>query len=209
MEWTGCLRITKMIENFFSPFLYRGMVSEHNNMKKELLPYFEEKYNDNPDNQPSDWLCKVHTSYEKFDQNLATYTKNYRENLDEFLTEIGFPISNIEIVGPWFNMYKKDQWQEIHHHSSMGYYFSAVHFLKYDPEIHSPLVFANLNRMLVAPYWLGRQCKSSFYDEKLPFNAKEGEIVIFPSLIEHEVPVQKTDDPRVTISFNIKITPVN
>ena len=41
------------------------------------------------------------------------------------------------------------------------------------------------------------------------FNAKEGKILIFPSCLSHQVEENKSDEDRISYSFNIVITSIN
>ena len=42
-----------------------------------------------------------------------------------------------------------------------------------------------------------------YENKKITVEAKEGDIVIFPSFLKHRVNKQMTDVPRITCSFNI------
>ena len=48
----------------------------------------------------------------------------------------------------------------------------------------------------------------SGYSDKFRVNAKEGDLVMFPAYLEHEVKAgpPTPEYPRITISFNVKIT---
>ena len=175
-------------------------------MREKLAPHIEESYNKDPNNQPTNWFCKVHTSYLNTEEKLEEIKAMYNSNIIEFFQEINFPECEIKIQYAWYNVYKKGQWQEVHNHygGTDGTYFSAVHFLKYNKEKHSPLVFNNTNQTLLQPFRLGRESSIDFWDIKLPIEVEEGDIIIFPSVLDHQVPPQETDETRITISFNIK-----
>lgn len=200
-----------MIYRFFSPFYYRGKVKNHIQMREQLAPHIEDSYNYEPDNQPSGWSCKVHTSYLRTEEKLEEIKTMYIHNIVEFLQEINFPKCQIQIQEAWYNIYKRGQWQEVHNHygGTDGTYFSAVHFLKYNKEKHTPLVFNNSNLTLLQPFKLGRESEIDFWDIKLPVSVEEGDIIIFPSVLDHQVLPQETDESRITISFNIKALPLS
>lgn len=199
-----------MINYLFCPFYYKGKIKDQKEMKSALVPYFEKQYEKEPSNSPTGWMCDVHTSYCKTDLILEKYKKNYTDNIIDFFSEINFPESKLEILNLWYNLYKKGQWQETHHHAANPYaYFSAVHFLKYDSEIHSPIIMSNPNRIFLETYSLGRQTNLNYWDLMHPVNVEEGDIIIFPSTLEHFVKPQVTDDSRITISFNIRSLPID
>lgn len=194
-----------MILNIFSPFYYKGKVKDHDKMRETLVPHIESNYNKNPNNQPPSWSCKVHTSYLNTDQNLEDIKTAYNENIIEFLQEIHFPYCRIDIKSAWYNVYKKGQWQEIHNHygGTDGTYFSAVHFLKYDAKTHTSLVFNNTNSTLLQPFKLGRDSSVDYWNIKHQVEVAEGDIIIFPSTLDHFVLPQESDELRITVSFNI------
>lgn len=198
-----------MIYRIFSPFYYKGKVKNHDRMRSELAPHIEESYNKNPNNQPKSWSCKVHTSYLETDEKLEEIKQMYYENIVEFLQEINFPKCRIDIERAWFNVYREGQWQEVHNHfgGKDGTYFSAVHFLKYNKTKHTSLVFNNTNSTLLQPFTLGRESHIDYWDIKHPLNIEEGDIIIFPSTLDHQVYPQETNESRITISFNVRALP--
>jgi len=199
-----------MINYFFCPFYYKGKVKNQREMKSELVPYFEKEYEKQPDNHPPDWMCSVHTSYTKTDSFLEKYKDIYMSNIIEFLSEIKFPECKLEVLGLWYNIYKKGQWQEVHNHAANPYaYFSAVHFLKFDPEVHTSIIMSNSNRIFLETYSLGRKSNLNYWDLMHYVNVEEGDIIIFPSTLEHFVKPQTTNDSRVTVSFNIRAIPID
>ena len=195
-----------MIYGVFQPFFYVGRVQQQERMKEDLVPHIEESYNKNPNNQPSQWSCKVHTSYEWTDSKLEKYKEDYFSNITECLSEIGFPQCQLELMPAWFNLYRKGQWQEVHNHfSTNDVYLTAVHFLKFDPEVHSPLVLVNSNKTLLQGFRLGSESEGvDYWKIKHPLPVEEGDIVIFPSTIDHQVFPQESEESRITISFNIR-----
>lgn len=195
-----------MIHTVFQPFYYIGKVVEQDLMKQELVPYIESSYSTNPNNQPLQWSCKVHTSYEWTDSTLEKFKENYFSNITECFSEIGFPNCQIELMPAWFNLYRNGQWQEVHnHYSTNDVYFTAVHFLKFNPEVHSPLILVNSNKTLLQGFKLGESSQyNDYWKIKYPIYSEEGDIVIFPSTVDHQVFPQETDESRITISFNIK-----
>lgn len=195
-----------MIVNLFSPFYYKSVFNEHYRVRTVLLNHIKQKYEENPNNQPSSWSCRVHTSQSKEDPIFEKVKGYYRNATDFFLKQINFPDSRIDISEMWYNAYGKGQWQESHtHHGNEDVYFSAVHFLKYDKNIHPPLTMNNLNRVLMEPRFEGRQSSLDYWNMSKNIEVEEGDIIFFPSLLEHQVNIQETDELRITVSFNVKI----
>lgn len=110
----------------------------------------------------------------------------------------------------WGSKYKKGHYQGIHNHVDNGELFSFVYFAKYDPSKDADLVFvkdmtmANANGYLITEK---NQCKEledhPAFSNQVSLNIKEGDLVIFPSYLDHFVEEQKHDGPRITIAGNL------
>ena len=112
-----------------------------------------------------------------------------------------------------YHVTTKNQFMYSHHHLPTD--FTSVFFIKYNKKIHAPLT-------LYAPYgdiglYIGMIRPALFNNANLDYlkghediYPEEGEYVIFPSHILHSVKaLNKTNEPRITISANIKIDSVN
>jgi hypothetical protein len=196
-----------MLYTIFAPFYYKGKFEGHDEVKSSLLDYITKKYKESPSNQPKRWSCNVHTSHGMHDDKLFSVKPIYEKGIIPFFEEIKMPSVEADISELWFNCYGKNQWQENHHHHghNQNLYFSAVHFLKYDKTIHPPLVMNNMNRILVTPYDIGRKTILDYWDVDESIDVDEGDLLIFPTFMEHQVNVQKTDELRITVSFNIEV----
>jgi predicted 2-oxoglutarate/Fe(II)-dependent dioxygenase YbiX len=67
---------------------------------------------------------------------------------------------------------------------------------------------SNSNRIFLETYSLGRQSNLNYWDLLYSVDVEEGDIIIFPSTLEHLVQPQTTDESRITISFNIRALPI-
>jgi uncharacterized protein (TIGR02466 family) len=196
------------IKQIFSPFYYRAPATEHMNIKGQVEYYYAQKAEENPNNQPGSWGCKVHTTFGSKTDKLFKIKDFYKNDIMRFFRQIEMPPVEVDADDIWINVYKKGQWQENHHHhGDKDVYFSAVHFLKYNKETHPPLIFNNPQNILMTPNQLGRCTNLSYWDLDHSVDVYEGDIIFFPSYLEHQVNVQETDEDRITISFNVKITP--
>jgi len=112
----------------------------------------------------------------------------------------------------WCNKYTKGMNQATHNHISTGELFSFVYFAKYDPSKDAELVFvkdmsnAKQNGFLVedSPYTLCEELENHpIFSNHVALDIKEGDLVIFPSYLDHQVEEQKTEGPRITIAGNL------
>lgn len=143
----------------------------------------------------------------------------YRGEIINFLEELSLvgynnthPTCGFNI-DMWYNTYSKNQYQEWHDHSGGDSDFSAIHFLKYDEDEHIPTIFRNpTNRSKVYSSIKNKKRLqsinnnyNSIYSDIFYPNIKEGDLLIFPSWLEHTVPPNKSKNLRITVAFNIEL----
>ncbi len=110
-------------------------------------------------------------------------------NLQKF-AEVISP-NPVMITEMWYEKSKKGDKHSIHNHGGQGY--SAVLYVKYNPEIHEPTVFYSAFRDPMKGDFLRWQ----------PSEIEEGDLIIFPSELLHEALPNKSDEERIVVSFNI------
>jgi len=193
-----------MLIDLFPVTIHLSEVKNHQFVKDSCMNYVEKAYEENPSTFMDPWDADVFTTFGKqvdlpWDQIMPNYIENIKD-LASLLSIAGKPA----VTEMWVNAYKTNQNQEVHDHSPG--HFSAIHYIKYDQAEHSPTIFIN-------PY---RQAsianKPNFHSDinQVPqtwisqsfINVKEGDLLIFPSFFEHKVPRQRSDNLRVTLSFN-------
>tara|TARA_R100001591_G_scaffold95453_2_gene101262 strand:- start:2174 stop:2767 length:594 start_codon:yes stop_codon:yes gene_type:complete len=122
------------------------------------------------------------------------------ESIKEYLNECRIKQSclNTHCYDAWFNVYKKGDYQEYHHHG--GSLISAVYFLKTNTTsakiyFKSPLVD------MISPE----------YDEYNPDNyqrvyyePRPGLLLVFRSYLEHSVEKQVDDAVRISLAYNFQ-----
>tara|TARA_B100001094_G_scaffold178746_1_gene172903 strand:+ start:811 stop:1443 length:633 start_codon:yes stop_codon:yes gene_type:complete len=97
----------------------------------------------------------------------------------------------VMITEMWYEKSQKGDQHALHNHGGQGY--SAVLYLKYNPEVHKPTLFY-----------------SQFHDTMKgdivtwePPDVEEGDLIIFPSVLAHEARPNESDEERIVVSFNI------
>ena len=124
------------------------------------------------------------------------------------ITELlkSYKISNeIKIVQMWLNINGPNSYNVCHRHP--GSDISGVLWIKQTPE-SGRFVFDNLdnfNEILnvsIDPYYLKEK---DMLPEIVP-EYKDGTMILFPSMLSHRVEINETNEDRLSISFNLKIT---
>lgn len=194
-----------MIIETFPIFVYKSKVSETEDIKETCLDWIEKEYKNNPCSFSETWDNDLFTTYNlEVGFDWTDILPFYIKNIEEMATEYNLS-GQVRINNAWINAYKTGQSHDLHDH--LPSQFSAIHYLKYNPEVHTPTIFVNPYRQVsissspvldttdmskVPPMW----APQTF------IKVEEGDLVIFPSFFEHRVARQQSDEMRVTLSFN-------
>ena len=157
---------------------------------------------------PETWTTdKVLTSFTEkssiVQDNKSLLEKTYLDSITEiFDREVEVDIKNI-----WYNVYRDGEYQEQHDHIGGIFnqaHFSFIHFLCYDERDHKPPEFRDPLSQLRN---LSLELDSNNWGEVYVPKIREGDLLMFPSYLQHSVPAgKKTSYPRITLSFNISVT---
>ena len=202
-------------KQIFPVSYYQGQVENNDILKGQLLSHINLKKN--KVKVPDGWATtKIITSINSDKANEFLYdneelSKQYLDVIESFCDDDYI----IEIDEIWFNYYIDGEYQESHNHiddpsdprrkfEPTTPTFSCVHFLCYDEQVHNPLTFKD--PMSVARSHSFEFASHEYQDTHAP-NISEGDIIMFPSYLEHEVKAGKPtpNNPRITISFNLKL----
>jgi len=159
---------------------------------------------------PEAWTTnKIRTSYKREPAGMEVLQDNknlldnqYRECLDEiFDREYKADINDI-----WYNVYLDGEYQEVHDHIGSVLnpaHFSCIHFLSFNRGEHQPPEFRD---PLAQLRHLSLEFDSNNCGDVYVPDIHEGDLLMFPSYLQHCVlPCRKTEYPRITISFNVRV----
>ena len=160
---------------------------------------------------PEDWTTdRIKTSFagepvgkELLENYKPLLEKYYIECISEFFDkEFYFVIDKI-----WYNIYTDGEYQEVHDHLGTSLnptHFSLIHFLSFNKGEHKPPEFHDPISQL---RMLSLEFDSNKCGEVHVPDIEEGDLLMFPCYLRHCVPPgKKTSYPRITISFNIRVT---
>ena len=202
--------------NIFSPFYYKTHIEETEYLKQIHLEAMLINYNAFP-HHSHDW--NVHTSYSgdtnlPYKINFEHFFLTYAPYIDEFLSNFYGRGKDWEVVDNiWHNVDGKKQDGMQHNH--LGSDFSAVHYLKFNPNEHTGTTFVN-PRSNEAFYYKNLNGKAvdgmngdnpnhSLYFDRFTPQVVEGDFIIFPSHLDHLIYKNESDDLRVTMAMNFKL----
>ena len=218
--------------SLFPMFLYRGKLQTHAKWKDQIFPIIKRRYEEqNGSNSytrdtggTASWNCDCYTSF--FDESMVDHTKeteipvgellqDISQNIQEAIKMAEFYTHAFLVAQEWFNAYGPGQNQEAHNH--VPSHLSGVYYVQYDPEKHNSTTFMNPNKMFFEGprfnkhYYDPDLCGYGCYKEEMSLNIEEGDIVIFPSQLEHMVQRQPgiTKNPNgelyCSFSFNVEL----
>ena len=114
----------------------------------------------------------------------------------------------IEIQQSWININQKGMNHRRHYH--INSFLSGVFYLDSSSEYHSPLMFHNHDfdrNFFVEPVQDfdddgNYKSKSYHLQEAAPFFPNTGDLLLFSSVMHHEVVTNQSDHNRISLSFN-------
>jgi len=194
------------VQTLFPKWYYHGEVEKHKHLKDMLLY----ELGTAKLSQPSEWNCTMTSSFGS-DTNDEDFSwqmfNNYiSDNLREMTMQLGGkPTVNIKMSEAWLNVYKQGDYQEIHTHcGGDNCAFSCAYFVQYDPEKDGKFVFYDPSQDTHQGYFSRHfPCTNTWFPD-----VNEGDIIIFPSYLHHQVSPHKnnTGTARITVSANFTIS---
>ena len=185
----------------FPQFYYHGEVEKHQELKDKLLS----ELTDDKLSQPKEWNCSVQSSFET--ENNFSWDYFYeciKPNLIDMHQQLnGNPLHQFKMTEAWLNKYERGDSQEVHTHIGADnctfscsyfaqYALNDARFLFYDPDQTKHLGEFTKHYSGVVNTWFP--------------DVQEGDIIIFPSWLHHQVEPHRSDTTRITVSANFKVT---
>ena len=185
----------------FPQFYYHGEVEKHQELKDKLLS----ELTDDKLSQPKEWNCSVQSSFET-DNNFSWdyFYECIKPNLLDMHQQLkGNPLHQFTMTEAWLNKYGRGDSQEVHTHIGADnctfscsyfaqYVLNDARFLFYDPDQTKHLGEFTKHYSGVVNTWFP--------------DVQEGDIIIFPSWLHHQVEPHRSDTTRITVSANFKVT---
>ena len=180
---------------FMTPY-FQYHIEEWSDRKEEILSDLYSYHDSVINKEPEDLGDTCHTSYyEKSEyEEFRPFMEILGPYLQRFSSEILHkkfyrkPIDDINRI--WFQVQEQYEFHALHNHGPEGW--SAVFYADFNPKVHETTRF----------------CSTYFTcdGELLTFQpgCKEGDIIIFPSQINHESVINRSSQSRTIISLNMK-----
>jgi len=209
------------ILNFFSIPLFKIKINPSLYKKNYYVKEIEKNYSISKDRNKWDTESNIHHIYgdesnKKFKnidwENIKELYKNifYKFCMETLNIEKNF---NVHFSVRNYTAIKKEQFMKAHEHIN-GSDFSCVHYIQY-PKGSSPIRFINHNdfssyfRYLRPDLYNLLNCKdlnNSYVYGYYDFIPEEDDLIIFPSVFKHEIPLSKNNIKKSRISVVTNLT---
>ena len=191
---------------FFSTPVWVSELSNYKNINEELKEFiFIEKSKDPLGKRKSNVNGWHSNEFSLQDDKLKKFLNSLTPKIHEATIDMGWDLTNqvVKITSMWSIINKQNSFNERHHHGnsalSAAYYVqaddNAGDIVFYDPR--SAFTFSHPSSTKVND--LNAQVKS--------IRPKSGNLVLFPSYLDHSVNPSKSNNERIVISFNVSLIP--
>ena len=196
-------KITELKLAFGTP-IWISIIPKHWEINEKMLKYIKSLQKKDRSGINRSNLLGWHSK--DFDLELEQprfFVNSISPQLNSVLTDMGWDIKKqeVKITGMWAVINKKNSSNAMHIHSNN--YISAAYYVK-APVNCGDIVF--YDPRFAATYRYPKISKTNKLNSNIvSFQPKEGMLVLFPSYLQHSVNVNKTDEERIVISFNINL----
>lgn len=154
----------------------------HNELKEKILA----EINLMPNLDANDGtVTKSDWKFGKFED--RPYFSLIYEDVDEILTKIFNEYINLEdwkYENVWFQQYTKNDFHDWHRHPKSSY--SCIYYVELSDN-GPKTMFKHMSKL----------------EPEFVIEVKEGQLLIFPSILTHCSPINQSDDRKTIIAFNI------
>ena len=121
------------------------------------------------------------------------------DKIFDVVKNLNLNINQINIPQMWANVNMKGHWNKIHLH---GHYdISGTYYIKV-PENSGSIVFRDPRPGAIGSMYMNKNFDGG---ELLPISPNEGDLMLWPSYLDHFVEPSNSDEERISISFDIVI----
>lgn len=198
------------LDAFFPIPLFVADLEHTESLNDDLHQRLNKLAEAHPEGRSGNWggVANVYASFaidsqlhrQPFMQTLLT---RIQPAFNQFCQQIELDTSqdSLAIAESWFNISDYGSFQEYHSHAGIGP-FCAVYYVTVPEQSGNTVFRASFPAM--RPYYRCSNPNNPYYRYRKTVISKPGRFVIFPSWLEHCVTQSQSNEPRITIAFNLK-----
>ena len=196
-----------MLQDLFKTPIYNTNLDIDNKILLDLS--YQEKENDTTGRR------KSNNGYQTKDLDFKTYKFLFDEiskHAIKFYSIYNADIKSHYFSNFWINISGKHHYNKLHSHS--GSFISGVYYIKV-PKNSGEIVFENPSHMFIEnkfqkfDNWTfedkNKNDWNSYNSPEWKIEPEEKQLLMFPSYLRHYVEANKSDEDRISLSFNILI----
>ena len=192
--------------------VYRFSVAGHRKFKQTIVPKLLDTFKKEP-NRKAPWakLCntwQIHLE-EINPKDFEIISADIQLAIETYLAYLQVPPFSYEYHG-WINVHDSDMYQEVHNH--IPAIISGIYYIQFDTDKDNSVQFINPNPVYnTLMDTLNLNVHNPMMSPRIGLNFNEGDMILFPSTLDHFVPKAKQphDQLRISLSFNVSPTSVH
>ena len=166
--------------------------------RKDSLPYPEEAVGKGRQSESYDILNKFASEELK---DLKTFCEQELKRYLKDIEGVNTDITNLSITASWLNKIKPQECTHPHSHGNS--HLTGILYISCVPNDSIQLVNMNCHPRSFGRLELPKKKTTTFTADTASVNVKEGDLILFPSWVPHQVGVNKTENKeRISLSFD-------
>ena len=188
----------------FSTPIWTGLILNYQELNIKMFKYIKDLQIQNPKGITKSNVFGWHS--EDFDlenEQPKYFINSISTNLNEAFIDMGWDLKNqeVKVTSMWSVINKKNASNARHIHSNN--YISAAYYVK-TPENGGDIVFHDPRSVTTFRYPKIAE-NNTLNSNIFTIQPKEGLLVLFPSYLYHSVDLNRSEEERIVISFNINL----
>ena len=188
----------------FSTPIWTSLIPNHEEVNNKMFKYIKSLQSINPMGIAKSNLLGWHSNdFNLEDEEPRYFINSISSSLNSVFNDMGWDLKKqeVKITSMWSIINKKDASNAQHIHSNN--YISAAYYVKSAKDC-GDIVFHDPRS--VTTFRHPKILKSNKLNSNISsIQPKEGLLVLFPSYLYHSVDLNKSDEERIVISFNINL----
>jgi|TARA_R100000084_G_C4626681_1_gene136131 uncharacterized protein (TIGR02466 family) len=192
-----------IINEFFPVVVGVAENKDHKQEEKKLIKYCKKIKTKKPIGGEN-WIANIYntsgTHNVHQDNTFLNINKFVQKQLNIYASKIGYQGRQISCTDSWFNIYKKHNYQEYHEHFPAD--ISAVYFLTGDKTTGNLIFKSHEPVSTFQAYHPDNRYTWTIQS----IEPNPGKLVLFKSNLLHKVTQNLTNNLRITLAYNFKVS---
>ena len=188
----------------FSTPIWTTLLTDYKKINKIMFEYIKQLQKENPKGITKSNLLGWHSKDFNLDGEQPRYFINMiSQSLNESFNDMGWDVKNqeVKVTSMWSVINKKNASNARHIHSNN--YISSAYYVKTSKKsgdiiFHDPRSVTTFRYPKISEH-------NTLNSNVFTIQPKEGLLVLFPSYLYHSVDINRSEEERIVISFNINL----